>query len=184
MADTSGHPLRLLYFAGKYFPGSMGIAMHRELLDALEGEGVAATIVSLGPADQREPIVTGVEDGRRVIHFATIASNVDRALNAVSKPALHYDFFLSGARRLRRIVRHEPFDLVHGVMAYPFGSMIAAALDTARRPEPLLLNLAGGDLIELAGGSLRLRTLPERPARAALRLPPGRDREGQRADHG
>ena len=140
--------LRLLYFAGKYFPGSMAIAMHRELLDHLAGHGIEATIVSLGPAGQRAPVAATVEDGRRVIRFATVASPADRLLNAVSKHLLHYDFFLSGTRRLTRIMRQEPFDLVQGQMAYPFGAMAAAALDLARRPAPLLLNLAGGDLID------------------------------------
>jgi glycosyltransferase involved in cell wall biosynthesis len=150
MADSSGQPLRLLYFAGKYFPGSMGIDMHRELLDALAGEGIATTIVSLGPADQRAPLVATIEEGRRVVRFATVAGTTDRLLNAASKPALRYDFFLSGTRRLATVVRQEPFDLAHGIMAYPFGSMLAAALDLARRPAPLLLNLAGGDLIDSA----------------------------------
>jgi glycosyltransferase involved in cell wall biosynthesis len=148
--DSSPPVLRLLYFAGKYFPGSMGIDMHRELLDALAGEGVAATIVSLGPADQRVPVVAGVEEGRRVVRFATVATTGDRLLNAASKHLLHYDFFLSGARRLAEVLRREPFDLVQGIMAYPFGAMAAVALDLARRPEPLLLNLAGGDLIDSA----------------------------------
>ena len=103
--DLSAVPLRLLYFAGKYFPGSMGIDMHRELLDALADEGIAATIASLGPADQRAPLVATTEEGRRVVRFATIAGAGDRLLNAASKPALHYDFFLSGTRRLATIVR-------------------------------------------------------------------------------
>lgn len=140
--------LRLLYFAGKYFPGSMGIAMHRELLDGLADHGIVATIVSLGPAGQRTPVEETVEDGRRVIRFATVASPADRLLNAASKHLLHYDFFLSGTRRLVEIVRREEFDLLQGQMAYPFGAMAAAALDLARRPAPLLLNLAGGDLID------------------------------------
>jgi glycosyltransferase involved in cell wall biosynthesis len=140
--------LRLLYFAGKYFPGSMGIAMHRELLDALADHAIEATIVSLGQPRQRPVVQATVEEGRRVVRFATVASPADRLLNAVSKRLLHYDFFLSGTRRLADVLRREPFDIVQGNMAFPFGAMAAAALDLARRPAPLLLNLAGGDLID------------------------------------
>ncbi|MCC6630337.1 MAG: glycosyltransferase family 4 protein [Chloroflexi bacterium] len=160
-------PLRLLYFAGKYFPGSMGIDMHRELLDALASEGIATTIVSLGPADQRAPLVATTEEGRRVVRFATVGGTTDRLLNAVSKPALRYDFFLSGTRRLATVARQEPFDLAHGIMAYPFGAMLAVALDLARRPAPLLLNLAGGDLIDSA--EARYGYARYRSVRAVLR---------------
>ena len=138
---------RLLYFAGKYFPGSMAIQMHRDLLDELRTLGLETTILSLGPRQQRRPVEDTVEDGLRVIRVATVASSLDRGLNLASKHLLHYDFFLSGARRLAGVLRGLDFDIAQGQMAFPYGAMLTAALDLAHQRQPLIVNLAGGDLI-------------------------------------
>lgn len=139
--------LHLLYFAGKYFPGSMAIDMHRQILDELAAYHIEATILSLGPTHQREPVRRTQEDGRTVIRVAPAASLLDRLLNAVSKRLVHYDFLLSGMRQLAPVVRAQPGDVALAIMAFPFGTMLAGALTLARRPTPLVIHLAGGDLM-------------------------------------
>jgi hypothetical protein len=128
----------------------MAGAMHTDLLDQLAAHRVEATFLARGPAAHHPALTTTLEGGRRTLRFAPTVAPSDRVLNAVSKHLFHYNYFLSGVRRLTPVLRHEPFDILQAQMAYPYGAMAAAALRLAGRQEPLIVTLAGGDLIDSA----------------------------------
>ncbi len=157
--------MRILYVIAMYGPEYLGNLIHRELGLEFTARGHTFDVFALASAREMQGrSVDRTEQGLQVHRAIAAGTTPTNALNALTKPFLHYDRFGAGLRALRKFLRQRPrYDVILAEGAYPFGAMCALA----GASENLLVTVAGGDFIDsraTAYGYGRFRT-----ARAMMR---------------
>lgn len=137
--------MRILYVIAMYGSGYLGNLIHRELGHEFLQRGHTFDVFALASAREREarPGVH-IEQGIRVTRAIAAGNRRSAALNALTKPILHYERFGAGWFALAKFLRAQPrYDVVLAEGAYPFGAMCALA----GAQKNLLVTVAGGDFI-------------------------------------
>lgn len=142
-------PPRLLYFTGRYRPGSMAVPVHAEVLQELAARGFPGAIVTLGPADQREPIVVARDGDLTVYNVGTSTGPLDRLANRLSARRYDYPYLHTAARHLRPWLRQalaaRPDTILQVEMAFPMGALARRA--AAGLPARAVVTLRGADVL-------------------------------------
>lgn len=140
--------MNILYLIAMYGPQYLGNLIHREIGHAFQAQGHTFHVFALASArDTVNRPADTVEDAIPVHRALTAGQLVPNAVNAVTRPLLHYDRFGMGWLTLRRyMAEHREIDLVLAEGAYPFGAMAALARKGSR--PRLGITVAGGDFID------------------------------------
>lgn len=138
----------ILYLIAMYGPQYLGNLIHREIGHEFQRHGHTFHVFALaGARDRENPPADTIEEAIPVHRALTAGQLVPNAVNAVTRPWLHYDRFGMGWLTLRHyLAQHPETDLVLAEGAYPFGAMAALAR-RGRRPR-LGITVAGGDFID------------------------------------
>lgn len=148
-----------------YGPEYLGNLIHRELGQEFVKRQHSFDVFALASAREMRGRARDTQEEEIRVHRAVAAGTTGSdALNALTKPFLHYDRFGAGWLALERYLRgHAPYDVILAEGAYPFGAMCALAGSNAK----LVITAAGGDFIDSRAASYgygRFRT-----ARALMR---------------
>lgn len=140
--------MNILYLIAMYGPQYLGNLIHREIGHAFQQQGHTFRVFALASSrDQFNPPADTIEESIPVHRALTAGQFVPNAVNAVTRPWLHYDRFGMGWLTLRRYLdQHPEIDLVLSEGAYPFGAMAALARNGSR--PRLGITVAGGDFID------------------------------------
>lgn len=152
---TAPHAPRLLYFTARYWPGSMAIPVHAELVRALTARGFTGAIVTLAPPGQREP-VRGVPDGDLPVYRVSTGANLyDRLANRLSGRRFGYPYLATVTRYLRpwlaRRAAAYPDTIFQLELAFPGGAIGRRA--SQGLPLRAVVSLHGGDVLVAPDGS-------------------------------
>lgn len=145
----------VLYFTQRYWPGSLAIPVHAELLRALTARGWPAAIVTMAPANQRQPVVVAPDGDLPVFRVSTRRHALDRLVNRYARRRYDYPYLLTTARYLRPWLRQQSHaarpPILQVESAYPGGALIRrAAAGTLARG---VVTLHGGDVLVASDGS-------------------------------
>lgn len=146
-------PHALLYVTARYWPGSMAIPVHAELVRALATRGFPGAIVTLAPPGQRAP-VAHVDDGELPVYrVAPSRHPLDRLVNRYAGRRYGYPYLLTAARYLRPWLARQlaAGALLQVELAFPPGALLRRA--AAGRPARAVVSLHGGDVLVAADGS-------------------------------
>lgn len=145
-------PMNILYLIAMYGPQYLGNLIHREIGEEFVRRGHTFQVFTLASAREHVDIASQRAGDGIEVHRALAAGRaLPDALNALTKPLLHYDRFGAGWWYLSRfLAQHRDLDLILAESAYPFGAMAALAAYGWRKPPRaprLLITVAGGDFI-------------------------------------
>jgi glycosyltransferase involved in cell wall biosynthesis len=149
--------LNVLYVIAHFGADRLGNLIHRELGHAFQERGHRFDVLAFASASELQAhAIETVEDGIQV-HRAPVAGTLATdAVNAATKPLLHYDRFATGTWAIRSYFARRRdqaqsdgsefplYDVAFIEGAYPFGAMCALAVPSATK---LLVTVAGGDFI-------------------------------------
>lgn len=147
--------LRLLYFTGRYWPGSMAIPVHAELMRALAARGYPGAIVTLAPPGQREPVHAVPDGDLPVFRVSTGRGPLDRIVNRLNARRFGYPYLTTAARHLRPWLAQQIATAPNAVfqleLAFPGGAIGRGA--APRLPLRTVVSLHGGDVLVAPDGT-------------------------------
>lgn len=152
---TASRTRQLLYFTARYWPGSMAIPVHAELVRALTARGFHGAIVTLAPPGQRESVIAVPDGDLPVYRVSTGASLYDRLANRLSGRRFGYPYLATVTRHLRpwlaRRVTACPRTIFQLELAFPGGAIGRRA--SQGLPLRAVVSLHGGDVLVARDGS-------------------------------
>lgn len=145
----------LLYFTARYWPGSMAIPVHAELVQALSARGYPGAIVTLAPTGQHEPVLSAPDGDLLVYRVATGRDLYDRLANRLAARHFGYPYLWTVTRYLRPWLagqlRRHPKMLLQLELAFPGGALGRRA--SQGLPVRAVVSLHGGDVLVARDGS-------------------------------
>lgn len=139
--------MKILYVIAKYGEDHSGNLIHRELGHEFQRHGHSFRVFAFASARELSGRSSETLEENIGVERAVVAGTFfTDAVNALTKPFLHYDRFVTGTLALGKfLAKNPPFDLVLVEGAYPFGAMFTFA---APRTTKMIVTVAGGDFID------------------------------------
>ncbi len=139
--------LNILYVIAKYGADYSGNLIHQELGHEFQQRGHQFEVLAFASARELNGHArASIEENIPVYRAPAAGTPPTDALNAFTKPLLHYDRFAAAWWAVRRFLSaHSSYDVVLVESAYPFGALCALA---APPPTRLIITAAGGDFID------------------------------------
>lgn len=139
--------MNVLYVIAKYGEDHSGNLIHRELGHEFQRHGHSFRVFAFASARELKGRTSEtLEENIRVQRAVVAGTFFSDAVNALTKPLLQYDRFVTGTQALGKfLAQNPPFDVVLVEGAYPFGAMFTFA---APRATKMIVTVAGGDFID------------------------------------
>lgn len=139
--------MRILYVIGGYGEEHLGGAIHRELAQAILGQGHSWEIFAPTHArDMGGRGATDLDEGVRVHRAVCAGRPLLDIVNAVARPVFRFPWFATSLAGLLRVLRsNPPYDVVVAESAFPLGA--ETWLATRLHRVPFVVSVYGGDFI-------------------------------------